>query len=108
MATTAARSPSVKGLSTSRSVSISLSTSPTVAAGSNRISATISAMTELLPLVLLHAFPLDARMWDPVRAPLAERLRVITPDQRGLGRSPLPETDREPSLDDAAQDVLAL
>ncbi|MFI5608994.1 alpha/beta fold hydrolase [Amycolatopsis sp. NPDC051903] len=64
-------------------------------------------MTEL-PLVLLHAFPLDARMWDPVRAPLAERLRVITPDQRGLGRSPLPETDREPSLDDAARDVIAL
>ncbi|QRP47492.1 alpha/beta fold hydrolase [Amycolatopsis sp. FDAARGOS 1241] len=64
-------------------------------------------MTEL-PLVLLHAFPLDARMWDPVRAPLAERLRVITPDQRGLGRSPLPESDREPSLDDAARDVVAL
>ncbi|MDR2986027.1 MAG: alpha/beta hydrolase [Nocardiopsaceae bacterium] len=64
-------------------------------------------MTEL-PLVLLHAFPLDARMWDPVRAPLAERFRVITPDQRGLGRSPLPETSTEPSLDDAARDVLAL
>ncbi|WP_181775845.1 alpha/beta fold hydrolase [Amycolatopsis pittospori] len=61
-----------------------------------------------LPLLLLHAFPVDARMWDAVRAPLSERLRVITPDQRGLGRSPLPETDREPSLDDAARDVVAL
>ncbi|WP_414939290.1 alpha/beta fold hydrolase [Amycolatopsis sp. cmx-11-51] len=61
-----------------------------------------------LPLVLLHAFPVDARMWDPVRAPLSERLRLITPDQRGLGRSPLPETDREPNLDDAARDVVAL
>ncbi|MFI9455685.1 alpha/beta fold hydrolase [Amycolatopsis sp. NPDC052450] len=61
-----------------------------------------------LPLVLLHAFPVDARMWDAVRAPLAERLRLITPDQRGLGRSPLPETDREPDLDDAARDVVAL
>ncbi|WP_020657332.1 alpha/beta fold hydrolase [Amycolatopsis benzoatilytica] len=61
-----------------------------------------------VPLVLLHAFPLDARMWDPVRAPLAERLRVITPDQRGLGRSPLPETDAEPSLAHAARDVVAL
>ncbi len=47
-------------------------------------------------------------MWDPVRAPLSERLRLITPDQRGLGRSPLPETDREPNLDDAARDVVAL
>ncbi|MDQ7804977.1 alpha/beta hydrolase [Amycolatopsis sp. A133] len=64
-------------------------------------------MTEL-PLVLLHAFPLDSRMWDAVREPLASHLRVITPDQRGLGRSPLPETDREPSLEDAARDVVAL
>ncbi|OKJ92181.1 alpha/beta fold hydrolase [Amycolatopsis sp. CB00013] len=61
-----------------------------------------------LPLVLLHAFPVDARMWDAVRAPLSERLRLITPDQRGLGRSPLPETAREPDLDDAARDVVAL
>jgi pimeloyl-ACP methyl ester carboxylesterase len=61
-----------------------------------------------LPLVLLHAFPLDARMWDGVRAPLAARTRVITPDQRGLGRTALPETDRAPSHDDAALDVLAL
>ncbi|MEV6874359.1 alpha/beta hydrolase [Amycolatopsis sp. NPDC051128] len=64
-------------------------------------------MTEL-PLVLLHAFPLDARMWDAVREPLASHLRVITPDQRGLGRSPLPDSDREPSLEDAARDVVAL
>ncbi|WAL64435.1 alpha/beta fold hydrolase [Amycolatopsis cynarae] len=61
-----------------------------------------------LPLILLHAFPVDARMWDPVRAPLAARLRLITPDQRGLGRTPLPETERAPSLDDAARDVVAL
>jgi pimeloyl-ACP methyl ester carboxylesterase len=67
----------------------------------------MTRMTEL-PLVLLHAFPLDARMWDAVREPLASHLRVITPDQRGLGRSPLPESDREPSLEDAARDVVAL
>jgi pimeloyl-ACP methyl ester carboxylesterase len=64
-------------------------------------------MTDL-PLVLLHAFPMDSRMWSGVRAPLASHFRVITPDQRGLGRSPLPETPREPSLDDAALDVVAL
>ncbi|MEU3273226.1 alpha/beta hydrolase [Saccharomonospora sp. NPDC006951] len=61
-----------------------------------------------LPLVLLHAYPVDARMWNPVRASLAARTRLITPDQRGLGRTPLPETEREPSLDDAAKDVIAL
>lgn len=62
-----------------------------------------------LPLVLLHAYPLDARMWDSVRAPLSERTRLITPDQRGLGRTPLPEGGTAaPSLDHAARDVVAL
>jgi pimeloyl-ACP methyl ester carboxylesterase len=61
-----------------------------------------------LPLVLLHAFPIDARMWNPVREPLAARRRLITPDQRGLGRTPLPESEHEPSLELAAKDVLAM
>ena len=47
-------------------------------------------------------------MWDAVREPLASHLRVISPDQRGLGRSPLPESRRYPSLEDAARDVVAL
>jgi pimeloyl-ACP methyl ester carboxylesterase len=46
-----------------------------------------------LPLVLLHAFPVDSRMWDGVR----ERLDVITPDQRATG---------VPDLETAARDVL--
>jgi pimeloyl-ACP methyl ester carboxylesterase len=67
----------------------------------------MARMTDL-PLVLLHAFPLDARMWNAVREPLASHLRVITPDQRGLGRSPLPDSPREPRFEDAARDVVAL
>ena len=47
-------------------------------------------------------------MWHLVRDGLTARHRLITPDQRGLGRTPLPETDREASLDDAARDVTAL
>jgi pimeloyl-ACP methyl ester carboxylesterase len=43
------------------------------------------------PLVLLHAFPVDSRMWEGVR------LDVITPDQRHPG---------EPDLTNAARDVL--
>lgn len=39
---------------------------------------------ESTPLVLLHAFPFDSRMWDGVR----DLLEPITPDQRGGGRSP--------------------
>lgn len=60
------------------------------------------------PLVLLHAFPVDSRMWDSARGALSEVARVITPDQRGLGRSPLPAGSGPPSMDTVAGDVLAL
>ncbi|MBB5955321.1 pimeloyl-ACP methyl ester carboxylesterase [Saccharothrix tamanrassetensis] len=49
---------------------------------------------DLLPLVLLHAFPFDSRMWDGVRA----ALDPVTPDLRG--------GDREPDLGVLADDVL--
>ena len=55
------------------------------------------------PLVLLHAFPLDHRMWDGVR--LGDDIEVITPDQRGFGGTPL--GDDEPDLTTAAADVIA-
>ena len=56
------------------------------------------------PLVLLHAFPLDNRMWDGVRAGIAEHIELITPDQRGFGGTPL--GDEEPDLTAVATDVL--
>jgi pimeloyl-ACP methyl ester carboxylesterase len=40
------------------------------------------------PLVLLHAFPYDRRMWQPQRAELAQICRMLTPDLPGFGRSP--------------------
>jgi pimeloyl-ACP methyl ester carboxylesterase len=58
------------------------------------------------PLVLLHAFPLSSAMWLAQREGLADISRVVTPDQRGFGGSPL-GTD-EPSLDHVADDVAAL
>ncbi|MDQ1694946.1 MAG: hypothetical protein QOJ03_299 [Frankiaceae bacterium] len=61
---------------------------------------------EGLPLVLLHAFPLSSAMWLAQREALTDICRVITPDQRGFGGSPL--GDDEPSLDVAADDVAAL
>jgi pimeloyl-ACP methyl ester carboxylesterase len=57
-------------------------------------------------VVLLHAYPVDSRMWDPIRPGLADHVELITPDQRGLGRAPLGEA--EPDLDLVAADVLAL
>lgn len=58
------------------------------------------------PLVLLHAFPLSSAMWLEQRNGLSGLCRVITPDQRGFGGSPLGED--QPDLDAAADDVAAL
>jgi pimeloyl-ACP methyl ester carboxylesterase len=58
------------------------------------------------PVVLLHAFPLSSAMWLAQREALSDAFRVITPDLRGFGGSPL--GDDEPSLDAAADDVARL
>ncbi len=42
------------------------------------------------PLVLLHAFPLNGRMWAPQVRALGGERRVITPDYPGFGKSPRP------------------
>lgn len=56
-----------------------------------------------LPLVLLHAFPLDHGMWVR-QEPLAESLRLIVPDLRGFGGSEgLPE-----GIAESADDVVAM
>ena len=39
------------------------------------------------PLVLLHGWTLDHRMWQPQLAQLGERYRLIMPDRRGFGLS---------------------
>ena len=56
-------------------------------------------------LLLLHALPLDGRMWDDQKALLQSDLRVIVPDFPGFGLSPAP--DGSPSLDDWAGELLA-
>ncbi len=59
------------------------------------------------PLVLLHAFPLDSRMFDPVRPALARRTDLITPDLRGFGAGPVwSDPPPTPSLDLLADDVI--
>jgi pimeloyl-ACP methyl ester carboxylesterase len=58
------------------------------------------------PLVLIHAFPLDGRMWASTARSLAGRCRVIVPDMRGFGESELGGGD--PSIADMADDVAAL
>jgi pimeloyl-ACP methyl ester carboxylesterase len=57
--------------------------------------------------VLVHGFPLAGWMWDAQAEPLAARRRVLIPDLRGFGRSPLPP-DPAPTIDDYADDLVAL
>ena len=42
------------------------------------------------PVVLLHAFPLDGRMWEPQLKGLSDRGLIIAPDLSGFGRSLTP------------------
>jgi 3-oxoadipate enol-lactonase len=58
------------------------------------------------PLVFLHAFPMNRRMWMPQRAALASRYRVIALDLRGHGESDAPLWRY--SLDLFAEDLRAL
>jgi 3-oxoadipate enol-lactonase len=57
------------------------------------------------PLVLLHGFPLDGRMWKAQAEALSDRWRVIAPDFRGFGRS----SETGPfTIEQLADDVHAL
>ncbi len=55
-------------------------------------------------LVLLHAFPLDRRMWRETAEALSSRRRVITVDFRGFGES----AGVAPSVAELADDVARL
>lgn len=52
------------------------------------------------PLILLHGWTLDWRMWQPQVDELAEHFLLVMPDRRGFGRSTAP-----PALDREADDV---
>lgn len=58
------------------------------------------------PVVLLHAFPLNADMWRPQLESPPDGWRFIAPDLRGFGRAEPP--DGPISMSDYAADVLSL
>ena len=62
-------------------------------------------LTDPVPILFIHAFPLDARMWRP-QIEAFRNIRLLAPDLRGFGRnhrSPLFE-----SVDQHAKDLVAL
>ena len=58
------------------------------------------------PMVLLHAFPLNGRMFEPQMAAFAGGWRVIAPDYPGFGRSP--RTPAQPDVRYYAEAVRSL
>jgi 3-oxoadipate enol-lactonase len=58
------------------------------------------------PVVLLHGFPLDHTIWEPLLPVLKEHARIILPDLRGHGHSPI--TDGTYSMRLMAADTVAL
>ena len=47
------------------------------------------------PLLLLHGYPQNHRMWEKVAPVLADRFTLVASDLRGYGNSDKPETDSE-------------
>src|ERR1043165_4231804 len=57
-------------------------------------------------LVLLHGFPFDRSMWRGQASALGGEFRVVAPDLRGLGETPLGEGNV--TIEVMAEDVCAL
>lgn len=73
---------------------------------SNGVELAFREQGEGVPAVLLHAWGETHRVFDPVVPLLAETMRVITPDLRGVGDSAKPRSGY--SLADMASDVVDL
>ncbi|MEA2460438.1 MAG: hypothetical protein QOH90_615 [Actinomycetota bacterium] len=59
-------------------------------------------------VLLLPAFPLNSKMWEPQVSELGERYRMITPDLKGFGASDAPEDPSGYSMDSYADDLSGL
>lgn len=63
----------------------------------------IAMAGEGAPLILLHGWTLDHRMWAPQATGLADQHFLVMPDRRGCGRAAAP-----PDLAREAEDVIAI
>lgn len=72
----------------------------------NGVTLAYSDRGEGLPLVFLHAFPLNRTMWSAQEQALSSQFRIVTVDLRGHGESDAPLWRY--TLDQAADDVRAL
>lgn len=64
--------------------------------------------TDLRALVLLHAFPIGANLWEPQMRSIPAGWRLITPDLRGFGGTTEHDSLSALSIADFADDVVDL
>jgi 3-oxoadipate enol-lactonase len=60
------------------------------------------------PVLLIHAFPLHAGMWQPQIDSLGNRFRLIAPNLKGFGGSDAPSDASHYSMDGYARDLKGL
>jgi 3-oxoadipate enol-lactonase len=58
-----------------------------------------------LPIMLVHAFPFNSKMWDPQIEALSDRFRLIAPDLKGFGASDAPEDPTAYSMETYADEL---
>lgn len=63
---------------------------------------------EETPILLLHAFPLNGREWEPQIESLGSRYRLIAPDLKGFGGSSAPADRSAYSMDAYADEMKGL
>ena len=79
-----------------------------VEAGDVRLAVYVSGPRDAPPIVLVHGYPDSAAVWEPVRAQLDARYRVISYDVRGAGASGAPASRTAYRLERLAADLSAV
>lgn len=72
----------------------------------NRVNLAYDIYGAGLPLVLLHAFPLNRAMWKPQVSEFSKKFQIIAPDFRGFGDSQ--RTNKPYLMETLAEDIHAL
>ncbi|WP_328618578.1 SDR family oxidoreductase [Amycolatopsis sp. NBC_00355] len=73
-----------------------------------RLSVDIDGRDDGPTVVLVHGYPDNSSMWDPVKAELRGNHRVVTYDVRGAGQSDTPSGRSSYRLDQLADDLKAV
>jgi pimeloyl-ACP methyl ester carboxylesterase len=79
-----------------------------VETGDARLAVYVSGPRDAPPVLLVHGYPDSAAVWEPVRALLDARYRVVTYDVRGAGASEAPATRSAYRLERLAADLAAV